>query len=65
MRAGASADEYRLRNWLWDRALSGDILVEQNIHIIDLCNWMLGARPLKAAATGGRNILTHCWRLLG
>jgi len=63
-RAGAGHDEYRLRNWLWDRALSGDILVEQNIHIIDLCNWILGARPLKAMATGGRNILTHagdCW----
>jgi predicted dehydrogenase len=63
-RAGESADEYRLRNWLWDRALSGDILVEQNIHIIDLCNWLLGARPIKARATGGRNILTHagdCW----
>jgi myo-inositol 2-dehydrogenase/D-chiro-inositol 1-dehydrogenase len=63
-RAGASADEYRLRNWLWDRALSGDILVEQNIHIIDLCNWILGARPLKATGTGGRSILTHsgdCW----
>jgi predicted dehydrogenase len=62
--AGASADEYRLRNWLWDRAISGDILVEQNIHIIDLCNWLLGSRPLKASATGGRNILTHfgdCW----
>jgi len=62
--AGAPKDEYRLRNWLWDRALSGDILVEQNIHIIDLCNWMLGARPLKALATGGRNVLTHagdCW----
>jgi myo-inositol 2-dehydrogenase / D-chiro-inositol 1-dehydrogenase len=63
-RQGASADELRLRNWLWDRALSGDILVEQNIHIIDLCNWILGAHPLKATATGGRNILTHagdCW----
>src|SRR6185437_10681426 len=62
--AGASHDEWRLRNWLWDRALSGDILVEQNIHIIDLCNWVLGARPLKATATGGRNILSHpgdCW----
>jgi predicted dehydrogenase len=61
---GASPDEYRLRNWLWDRALSGDILVEQNIHIIDLSNWLLGCRPLKATATGGRNILTHagdCW----
>ncbi|HEY4045540.1 MAG TPA: Gfo/Idh/MocA family oxidoreductase [Acidobacteriaceae bacterium] len=59
VRAGASADEYRLRNWLWYRALSGDILVEQNIHIIDLCNWLLGVHPLKATATGGRNILTH------
>ena len=61
---GASPDEYRLRNWLWDRALSGDILVEQNIHLIDLTNWLLNARPLKATATGGRNILTHfgdCW----
>ncbi len=64
VRPGASSDEYRLRNWLWYRALSGDILVEQNIHIIDLCNWALGAHPLKAVATGGRNILQHagdCW----
>jgi myo-inositol 2-dehydrogenase / D-chiro-inositol 1-dehydrogenase len=64
IRPGASPDEYRLRNWLWYRALSGDILVEQNIHIIDLCNWILGARPLKATATGGRTVLTHagdCW----
>jgi myo-inositol 2-dehydrogenase / D-chiro-inositol 1-dehydrogenase len=63
-REGEGQDEYRLRNWLWDRVLSGDILVEQNIHIIDLCNWMLGGHPLKAAATGGRNVLTHygdCW----
>jgi myo-inositol 2-dehydrogenase/D-chiro-inositol 1-dehydrogenase len=63
-RPGASKDEYRLRNWLWDRALSGDILVEQNIHIVDLCNWLLAAHPLQATATGGRNILTHygdCW----
>ena len=64
LRAGESKDEYRLRNWLWDRALSGDILVEQNIHIIDLCNWALGAHPIKAEATGGRNVLQHagdCW----
>ncbi len=64
VRPGESKEEYRLRNWLWDRALSGDILVEQNIHIIDLCNWALGAHPLKAEATGGRNVLQHagdCW----
>jgi predicted dehydrogenase len=63
-REGEGRDEYRLRNWLWDRVLSGDILIEQNIHIIDLCNWMLGGHPVKATATGGRNVLTHygdCW----
>ncbi len=63
-RPGISPDEYRLRNWLWDRTLSGDILVEQNIHIVDLCNWILNGHPLKATATGGRSVLTHygdCW----
>lgn len=54
-----SADELRIRNWLWDRQLSGDILVEQNIHVIDICNWMLASHPAKAFATGGRNVLTH------
>lgn len=61
---GPSPEEYRLRNWLWDRALSGDILVEQNIHIIDLCNWFIGTHPVKASATGGRDVLKHygdCW----
>ena len=54
-----SPDELRLRNWLWDRTLSGDIIVEQDIHVIDICNWILQAHPTKAAATGGRNVLTH------
>jgi predicted dehydrogenase len=54
-----SADEFRLRNWLWDRTLSGDILVEQNIHVLDLCNWILSSHPIKATATGGRNAITH------
>ena len=54
-----SADELRLRNWLWDRTLSGDIIVEQDIHVIDICNWILQAHPTKAVATGGRNVLTH------
>jgi len=63
-RGNVSADELRLRNWLWDRVLSGDILVEQNIHVIDICNWILKSHPIKATATGGRNVLTHsgdCW----
>ena len=50
----ASPEERRLRNWVHDRTLSGDIIVEQNIHVIDICNWILKAQPVKASATGGR-----------
>ena len=50
----ASPVERRLRNWVYDRALSGDIILEQNIHVVDICNWVLQAHPLKAAAAGGR-----------
>ena len=50
----ASLTEKRLRNWVYDRVLSGDIIVEQNIHVIDICNWILKGHPLKATATGGR-----------
>lgn len=55
---GASPVEKRIRNWVWDRVLSGDILVEQNIHVIDVCNWVLQSHPLKASATGGRGVRT-------
>src|SRR6266403_344378 len=50
----ATPVERRLRNWVYDRVLSGDILVEQNIHVIAICNWVLKAHPLKASASGGR-----------
>lgn len=57
--AGISKDELRLRNWNWDLALSGDIIVEQDIHVVDICNWVLGSHPLLAYATGARSVLTH------
>jgi predicted dehydrogenase len=50
----ASPEELRIRHWLRDRAYSGDIIVEQNIHAIDICNWVLGAHPVKATGTGSR-----------
>ena len=59
--------QWRLRNWLFDRVLSGDIIVEQNIHAIDICNWVLQGHPVKAVGTGGRrgrsepgNVYGHC-----
>jgi predicted dehydrogenase len=53
-RSNASPAERRLRNWLHDRVLSGDIIVEQNIHAIDICNWVLQGHPVRAVGTGGR-----------
>lgn len=50
----ASPAEKRLRNWVYDRVLSGDIIVEQNIHVIDICNWILQAHPVQASGEGGR-----------
>jgi predicted dehydrogenase len=54
----------RLRNWVFDIALSGDIIVEQNIHVIDVANWFLNAHPTKAVGAGGRKARTDvgdCW----
>jgi len=56
---------------VYDRVLSGDILVEQNIHVIDICNWGLkrtlgklgsGGRqgvPKRGTSTGNYNVLLH------
>ena len=53
-RPNASDAERRIRAWHHDKLLSGDIILEQNIHVIDVCNWTLRAHPLKAVGTGGR-----------
>jgi len=45
----------RLRNWIQDRVLSGDIIVEQNIHAIDICNWVLKGHPVSAIGRGGKS----------
>jgi len=50
----ASPQERRLRNWIHDKVISGDIFVEQNIHLVDLNNWLLEARPLSAQGVCGR-----------
>jgi len=44
----------RMVNWIGDKVISGDIIVEQNIHVLDMANWYLGGHPLKADGTGGR-----------
>jgi predicted dehydrogenase len=51
---GMDPGHARLLNWLTDKTLSGDIIVEQNIHVLDLANWYLQGHPVKAYGTGGR-----------
>ncbi len=54
----------RLKNWVFDIALSGDIIVEQNVHVLDVANWMLQGHPVKAQGTGGRKCrvdVGDCW----
>jgi myo-inositol 2-dehydrogenase/D-chiro-inositol 1-dehydrogenase len=60
----ATPAERRLRNWVHDVALSGDIIVEQNVHIIDVTNWLLQGHPVKVVGFGGRAGRTDkgdCW----
>ena len=46
--------EYMLRNWGNFCWLSGDHIVEQFIHQVDVMNWYLGKNPVKAIGWGGR-----------
>lgn len=55
-RPDASPLELRIRNFYWDRVLSGDIIIDQSIHVIDICNWTLKNHPLKAVGAGGRKV---------
>lgn len=51
---GAGPDEARIRKWVCDRVLSGDIVVEQNVHGIDKVNWILKGHPVSAFAKASR-----------
>lgn len=53
-RAEWSEMEAMLRNWVNWCWLSGDHIVEQHIHNLDLMNWFIGTHPLKATGFGSR-----------
>lgn len=50
--------EYQMRNWLYFTWLSGDHIVEQHVHNIDVMNWAFGGPPVKALGMGGRQSRT-------
>jgi predicted dehydrogenase len=56
--AGWTDTEYQLRNWYFYTWLSGDHIVEQHVHNLDVLNWAIGTPPSEALAVGGRQ-----WRV--
>lgn len=50
-----SYDEVRIRNQFFFRDLSGGILLDQGVHMLDVCNWALQLHPISAIGMGGYN----------
>jgi predicted dehydrogenase len=46
--------EWQVRNWLFTGWCSGDHIVEQHVHNLDVMNWAFGAHPVKCVGMGGR-----------
>ncbi len=49
---------WQMRNWYYFTWLSGDFNVEQHVHYLDVCAWILGGYPTKAIGMGGRQVRT-------
>jgi len=48
---------YYMRNWYYYNALSGDFIVEQAVHSLDMMSWAMGdVMPLSVIGTGGRQL---------
>ncbi len=46
--------EYCIRNWFNIKWLSGDHILDQGIHNIDVVTWFMGEKPIRAVGFGGR-----------
>ena len=55
---GMSEMEYQIRHWGMFTWLSGDHIVEQAVHEIDVANWVMNGPPVKANGMGGRQVRT-------
>jgi predicted dehydrogenase len=49
--------EWQLRNWYYFTWLSGDFNVEQHVHNLDICSWLMkDTYPVRANGIGGRQV---------
>ncbi len=54
---GQTEMEHQVRNWYYFNWLSGDHIVEQHVHDIDVMNWFMGDKhPIEANGMGGRAV---------
>lgn len=51
-----SGQEEKIRNWYFYQDMSGDIIIEQNCHNIDVLHWFTDRNPVRAAGYGTRAI---------
>ena len=51
-----ASTEEKLRSWYYVLELSGDFIVEQSIHSLDLVTWIINADPVRAQGGGGRKL---------
>jgi len=52
--------KYQMRNWYYFTWLSGDHIVEQHVHFMDLMSWFVQEqRPERAWGYGGRSVRTE------
>lgn len=54
---GESEMHYQIRNWYFFTWMSGDHILEQHVHNLDIAQWALnGALPVRAMGQGGRQV---------
>ncbi len=51
---GESDADYMVRNWVSFTGMSGDHIVEQHVHNLDVASWFIGRPPVSALGFGGR-----------
>jgi len=50
--------EWQIRCWPYFVWLSGDHIVEQHLHNMDVINWAIGSHPVSCLGMGGREVRT-------
>ncbi|MHC4401640.1 MAG: Gfo/Idh/MocA family protein [Planctomycetota bacterium] len=53
--------QFQVANWYYFNWLSGDHIVEQHVHDLDVMNWIKRGHPVRANGMGGRQVRTPEW----